>query len=70
MSNWIDTIRFRTIMAYPCYYNPPDGWSWESASPVNYFSNPEVSYLGLPTGTTTENNAETIRGNMVRPQAA
>lgn len=33
---------------------------------VNYFSNPDVSHLGLPTGTATENNAQTIRDNMVR----
>lgn len=33
---------------------------------VNYFSNPEVFYLGLPTGTSTENNARQIMENMVR----
>ncbi|CAM9223389.1 unnamed protein product, partial [Ectocarpus sp. 6 AP-2014] len=32
---------------------------------VNYFSNPDVYYLGLPTGTSTENNARQIMDNML-----
>ena len=52
-------------MAYYCGYNPPEGgWVWPVAS-IKYFSNPDVSYMGLPTGTATENNARVIRENMV-----
>ena len=32
---------------------------------VNYFSNPEVTYNGIPTGDDDNNNAQTIRDNMV-----
>ena len=31
-----------------------------------YFSNPNVDYLGKPTGTATEDNARAILDNMVR----
>ena len=40
---------FRTVMAYPC----PSG----SCPRLMYFSNPNVSYQGAPTGTSTQNNA-------------
>lgn len=33
---------------------------------VNYYSNPDVIYLGKPTGTETENCAWRIRDTMVR----
>ena len=33
---------------------------------VNYFSNPDISYLGRPTGTATDDNARCIEDNMVR----
>lgn len=33
---------------------------------VNYYSNPDVIYLGKPTGTETENCARRIRDTMVR----
>lgn len=32
---------------------------------VNYFSNPDVTYLDKPTGTETENNARAIKEIMV-----
>lgn len=56
-------------MAYPCYLNTlPDEIS-SYAERVNYFSNPDVDYLGLPTGLTTNDNARVLRENMVRPAA-
>lgn len=33
---------------------------------VNHFSNPDIDYLGLPTGTATDDNARCIETNMVR----
>ncbi|CAM9859654.1 unnamed protein product, partial [Ectocarpus fasciculatus] len=48
---------YRTIMGLDTDCNVPR---------VNYFSNPDVYYLGLPTGTSTENNARQITENMVR----
>lgn len=56
-------------MAYYCYYTPPDDYTWQSVAPINYFSNPDVSYMGLPTGTATANNAKVVRDNMVRPSS-
>ncbi|CAM9959250.1 unnamed protein product [Scytosiphon promiscuus] len=56
--------RFHTIMAYYCVYNPPDGYTGDYVPALNHFSNPDVSYLGVPTGTATANNAQTIRDNM------
>eukprot|EP00752_Nemacystus_decipiens_P004376 g3999.t1 len=50
--------QYRTIMAYANGCNP-------SPPRVNYFSNPDVNYLGLPTGTATDDNARTIEDNMV-----
>ena len=49
--------RFLTVMSYDD--NCP------RAPEINYFSNPDVSYRGLPTGTATENNARKIRETMV-----
>lgn len=49
------STRYRTIMSYSC-----------GTPYIFYFSNPDVSYLGKPTGTATENNARSIRNNMVR----
>ena len=40
---------FRTVMAYPC----PSG----SCPRLMYFSNPNVTYSGMATGTSTQNNA-------------
>lgn len=48
------TSRYRTIMSYSC----GSGYG-------NYFSNPDVSYLGRVTGTATEDNARTIEENKV-----
>ncbi|HEY6115054.1 MAG TPA: M12 family metallo-peptidase [Candidatus Dormibacteraeota bacterium] len=42
---------FRTIMAYDC----PSG-----CPRVRHFSNPSVTFTGKPTGTATENNAQSI----------
>lgn len=58
--------RFRTIMAYPCSRSTQDDESSSFAEQINYFSNPDVDYLGLPTGTATENVARMLRENMVR----
>lgn len=33
---------------------------------VNYFSNPDVTYLNKPTGDAQNNNAQCIRDRMVR----
>lgn len=49
-------IRFRSVMSYDCGGVPV----------IDYFSNPDVLYDGQPTGTATENNARTIKENMVR----
>lgn len=56
-------------MAYYCSYTPPDDYTWQYVAPINYFSNPDVSYMGLPTGTATANNAKVVRENMVRPSS-
>ena len=32
---------------------------------INYFSNPDVTYNGVPTGDDENNNAQAIRDNMV-----
>lgn len=57
--------RYRTILAYPCdrpFTQVGDvGW----APKINIFSSPDVDYLGVPTGTATENNAQALRDNMV-----
>lgn len=37
---------------------------------ANFFANPNVSYLGKPTGTATENCARAIEENKVGKQAA
>lgn len=55
-------------MAYPCSYSTQDAESSSYAEWVNYFSNPDVDYYGLPTGTSVNNNARVIRDNMVRPE--
>jgi len=44
---------FRTVMAYDC----PNGF----CPRVLQFSNPNVTYLGLPTGTQSQNNANSIQ---------
>lgn len=41
-------------------------WNNCYAPVINYFSNPDVYYDGLPTGAATEDNARTIEDNMVR----
>lgn len=33
---------------------------------INYFSNPDIDYLGLPIGNAESNNARCIKDNMVR----
>lgn len=51
----------------PCSYRTIMGLDTDCNVPrVNYVSNPDVYYLGLPTGTSTENNARQITENMVR----
>lgn len=52
-------------MSYPCSRNTQDDESSSYAEQINYFSNPDVDYLGLPTGTSGENNARVLRENMV-----
>lgn len=50
--------RYRTIMSYDCDdVDVPE---------VPYFSNPDIEYLDLPTGTEEADNARCIRDNMVR----
>ncbi|CAM9938469.1 unnamed protein product, partial [Ectocarpus sp. 4 AP-2014] len=51
------TPQYRTVMTYPndCF----------GAELINHFSNPDVEYLGQPTGTASENNAQTVKDNMV-----
>lgn len=51
--------RYATIMSYA---NDDCG----GVSKINYFSNPDIGYLGLPTGTLTDDNARCIEDNMVR----
>eukprot|EP00752_Nemacystus_decipiens_P018442 g16533.t1 len=58
-------VRFITVMAYYCYLNPPPGFSWATpVASIRYFSNPDVSYMNVPTGTAQANNAKVIRDNM------
>ncbi|CAN0080080.1 unnamed protein product [Scytosiphon promiscuus] len=51
-------VQYRTIMGYTtgCVSSP---------GRINYFSNPDISYLGLPTGTATADNARRIEDTMV-----
>ncbi|CAM9873433.1 unnamed protein product [Ectocarpus sp. 4 AP-2014] len=56
--------RFHTIMAYSCDYNAEQGYIGDFVPALNHFSNPDVSYLGQPTGTATADNARTVRENM------
>lgn len=63
--------RFSTLMAGKC--NDEQFEEDGVFSFINYFSNPDVEYCDLngicmATGTATENNAEAITLNMVRPQ--
>ena len=58
-------FRYTTVMAYRCDLSTQPDESSAFAPPVRFFSNPDVDYLGLPTGTPTENNARTLRDNMV-----
>ncbi|CAM9630488.1 unnamed protein product, partial [Ectocarpus fasciculatus] len=51
------TDQYRTVMTY--------AGGCDDAALVNYFSNPDVQHLGQPTGTATENNAQTVQDNMV-----
>ena len=53
-------------MAYRCNLNTQPEESGASAPAMRFFSNPDVDYLGLPTGTDEENNARVLRENMVR----
>lgn len=58
----MNILRFATIMAY---FTCEDG---STVGDVNHYSNPDVSIDGRATGTDTENCAQTIKDNMVRPQ--
>eukprot|EP00752_Nemacystus_decipiens_P014856 g13227.t1 len=53
-----DAVVYKTIMSYRngCDVVPPT---------INHFSNPDVNYLGLPTGTSLANNAQCIKDSMV-----
>lgn len=42
------------------------GYTGDVVPLLKHFSNPDVSYLGVPTGTATANNARVVRENMVR----
>ncbi|KAI2505406.1 Metallo-peptidase family M12B Reprolysin-like [Fragilaria crotonensis] len=50
------SARFRSILAYQC--------SSKSCPRIQYFSSPNLSYLGSPLGTSTANNALVIRNNL------
>lgn len=54
------TGNFRTIMAYPTFCS--------SCTRINYWSNPNVTYNGYPTGTSSADNARTL--NTTRATAA
>eukprot|EP00903_Cladosiphon_okamuranus_P011266 g10624.t1 len=58
-------VRFRTLMAYPCSYSTQSDEDSGWAEWINYFSNPDVDFLGVPTGTSGEDNAQILRDNMV-----
>eukprot|EP00903_Cladosiphon_okamuranus_P011265 g10623.t1 len=60
-----DGVRYRTIMAYPCWDNTQSDESSSWSEWANYFSNPDVDYKGLPTGTSTQDNARVLRENMM-----
>ncbi|CAM9322195.1 unnamed protein product, partial [Hapterophycus canaliculatus] len=49
-------VRFATIMSYSTGCDAPA---------INHFSNPDISYLGRPTGTATEDNVRRIEETMV-----
>ncbi|CAM9751779.1 unnamed protein product [Sphacelaria rigidula] len=51
-------VLYRTVMSYFSSFDCP-------VPRVNYFSNPEAINLGLPTGTSTEDNARMISETMV-----
>ena len=59
-------IRYLTVMGNRCFVNTQPEESRVPATPVPYFSNPDVDHLGLATGTSAENNARALRENMVR----
>ncbi|KAI2505410.1 Metallo-peptidase family M12B Reprolysin-like [Fragilaria crotonensis] len=50
------SARFRSILAYQC--------SSQSCPRIQYFSSPNLSYLGSPLGTASANNALVIRENL------
>lgn len=50
------SVRFRTILTFPCS---------SSAPTINYFSNPDVTYFGTPTGTPARDNARAIESYKV-----
>src|SRR5690625_3176035 len=53
--------RYRsTIMAYPCRPFNEDPFCERPYSTVKHFSNPNVSYRGTPTGTSSRNNSSAI----------
>jgi len=51
---------FRTIMAYNCRTNACDNIAKSGCTRVNWWSNPEVSYMGKTTGARNANNARQI----------
>ncbi|CAM9363627.1 unnamed protein product, partial [Ectocarpus fasciculatus] len=52
------------ILAYPCNWPLDQVGDTGFAPRINLFSSPDVSYLGMPIGTATENNAQALRDNM------
>jgi len=51
---------FRTIMAYNCRTDGCDNIAVAGCTRVNWWSNPEVSYMGKTTGASNANNARQI----------
>jgi len=51
---------FRTIMGYNCRTGACDNIAKSGCTRVNWWSNPDVSYMGKPTGARNANNARQI----------
>ena len=51
--------KYATVMSYE--YNCPKNAAGDDVEEILYFSNPDVSFEGVPTGDSLNNNAKTIR---------
>jgi len=51
---------FRTVMAYNCRTNACDNIAVSGCTRVNWWSNPDVTYMGKTTGASNANNARQI----------